>query len=161
MEQDGFSLTELLIVICLFAILLALGTVSFSNWNTKNKIETEFKNMYADLLGVRSQALYRKKSRSVTFTSTGYSIYSSTVTTVPPLKQVTLKVPVTTVPNNLRIDFDQMGVAFNNDATVTDYICAQADVSKSFFNSIILSATRIQMGSLTGSGCSSANVTPQ
>jgi Tfp pilus assembly protein FimT len=160
MSQDGFSLTEMLVIICLIAILLALGTVRFGDWTTKNKIETQFKAMYADILGARSQSLYRKRGRSVTFTTTGYSMYSTNNTIVAPLKQITLKVPVTTVPNPLTIDFDQMGVAFNN-ATSTRFICVQSNSSKAVNNSIILSATRIQMGSLSGSGCSSANVKPQ
>ena len=160
MNRDGFTLTEILIVICLFAILLRLATIPFSNWNAKNKIETQFRTMYSDILGVRTQALYQKKSRTVTFTTTGYSIYSSSNTSVSPRKTITLKVPVTTVPNNLQINFDQMGAAFNN-ATSTNYICVQSNSSKAVINSIILSATRIQLGSLSGSGCSSANIKPQ
>ena len=157
MNRDGFTLVELIAVILICVALIALATMSFKGSSDKSTIESQFRTMYADLMGVRSQALYRKKPRSVTFTTTGYSVYSSNNVGVTPLKQTALKVAVTTVPSNLQINFDQMGFAtFNNSTTSTAYVCAQTMAAKAVYNSIILAQTRIQMGSLSGSGCNSA-----
>ena len=160
MKQDGFSLTEMLVVLCISAILLSMATLKFSTWNTKNKIETQFRAMYADLMGIRSQSLFQKRGKSVRITATGFSVYSSiilTTSSISPIRNKTLKAAVTTVPGNLQIDFDTMGFAtFNNSTTSTAYVCAQTMATKAFYNSLILARTRMQMGSLAGTGCTSA-----
>ena len=156
MNRDGFTTVELIAVIAICVTLIAVATLSFKGSSDKSTIESQFRTMYADLTGVRSQALYRKKPRSVTFTTTGYSVYSSNNVSVTPLKRTTLKVAVTTVPSNLRIDFDQMGFATFSNTSSTAYVCAQTMAAKAVYNSIILAQTRIQMGSLSGSGCNSA-----
>jgi prepilin-type N-terminal cleavage/methylation domain-containing protein len=171
MKQDGFSLIEMLIVMFLIGILLTLGTLSFSAWNTKNKIETQFRTMYADLMGARSQALYRKRGQSVRITATGFSVYSSiilTTSSIAPIRQKALRVAVTTNPANLQLDFVQTGTVSIYQTGVSPQIdnysssiCVQSNSSKAVNNSIILKSTRLQMGSLSGTGCSSANITPQ
>ena len=171
MNQDGFSLTELMIAICICGILLAMTSMGFNEWNVKSKIDTQFKNIYSDLLGVRSQALYQKRARTVRITSTVFSIYSSSVdttnSTIKPIKSRTLKFPVTTNPGNLQLDFDHTGSAqtyVTGVAALDNYsscICIQSKPSRAFYNSIVVSPARIQIGTMTGTGCSSAHITPQ
>ena len=163
MERNGFSLLELIVVMVICMTLIVIGTLSFRGWNDKSKIESQFKSMYADLMGVRTQALYRKKGRSVRITAAGYSIYSSNNVAAAPIKQTALNVRVTTNPANLRIDFDPTGIAtLNSDTSISDsYVCTETNASKAVINSIIVSQTRIQIGSLSGSGCNGANVRPQ
>jgi prepilin-type N-terminal cleavage/methylation domain-containing protein len=167
MNRKGFSLIELMIAVAIIAILLSIGTITFSDWVKRNKVETQFKQMFADLMTARAQALYKKSStvnargRSVIITNSVFSLYSTTNTGVSPVQTITLKVPVT--PANTRVDFDQSGVALlNSDESVTEaYVCVQSNNTNAVINSLIISKTRIQMGRLTGTGCSSANVTSQ
>jgi prepilin-type N-terminal cleavage/methylation domain-containing protein len=160
MNQDGFSMIELLIIMIIISVIIAVSTMSFQSMNTKSNIETEFKRMYSDLLGVRSQALFRKTDRAVTITSTGYSIYASADTTANPQTTTNFKFPVT-VPANMTITFDQMGFATFSNSSSTVCVCAQTNASKAFYNSLIVSPARIQIGNLIGTGCTSANINPQ
>jgi prepilin-type N-terminal cleavage/methylation domain-containing protein len=163
MNRRGFTLVEMLIVMAIIAILLAVSTIAFNRWVNRNKVETQFKTMYADLMTARSQALYNKNGtgKSVIITTSGFSMYATTDTTLPAVLTKILKVPVT--PATTQIDFDQNGVAkLNGDDTVTDaYVCVQTNTTSAIFNSLIISKTRIQMGTFSGGVCSSANVKPQ
>ena len=167
MRRNGFSLIELVIVTAIIAILLAIGTIQFNAWVNRNKVETQFKQMYADLMAARSQALYNKSAtasaggKSVIIAASKFSVYSTTNTGVTPRQGTGLKVPVT--PATTQIDFDQSGVAkLNGDDSVTVvYICGQSNKTSALINSLIISKTLIQMGHVIGTGCSSANVNPQ
>ena len=163
MNRRGFTLVEMIIVMAIIAILLAVSTIAFNRWVNRNKVETQFKTMYADLMTARSQALYNKNGtgKSVIITTAGFSMYATTDTTVPAVLTKVFKVPVT--PATTQIDFDQNGVAkLNGDDTVTDaYVCVQTNTTSAIFNSLIISKTRIQMGTFSGGVCSSANVKPQ
>lgn len=156
-------MVEMLVVITIIAIIMAISTIAFRDWVRKNSVESQFKTMYADLMTARSQALYNKNGsgKSVKITTSGFSVYATTDTSVAPVIKKVLKVPVT--PANTLIDFDEHGVAtFNSvDATTDAYVCVQANTTSAVFNSLIISKTRIQMGTFSGGACSSANITPQ
>jgi hypothetical protein len=111
----------------------------------------------------RSQALYNKNGtgKSVVITTTGFSVYATTDISVAPVQTKVLQVPVT--PASTRIEFNQAGVAkLNDDDTVTDaYVCLQTNTNSAVFNSLIISKTRIQMGTFSGGICNDANVKPQ
>ena len=164
MNRRGFTLVEMIIVMAIIAILLAVSTIAFNRWVNRNKVETQFKTMYADLMTARSQALYNKNGtgKSVIITTAGFSMYATTDTTVPAVLTKVFKVPVT--PATTQIVFDQNGVATltSNGTVVNDaYVCVQTNTTSAIFNSLIISNTRIQMGTFSGGVCSSANVKPQ
>lgn len=163
MNRRGFTMVEMLIVMAIIAILLAFSTIAFNNWVNRNKVETQFKTMYADLMAARSQALYNKNGtgKSVIITNSAFNVYATTDTTVAPVLTKVLKVPVT--PANTQIDFNPAGVAkLNGDDTVRfAYVCVQTNATSAIFNSLIISNTRIQMSTLSGGVCSSANVKAQ
>ena len=163
MDENGFSLVEMVVVLFLCSILIAMATLQWDRWTVKSSIETQFKRLFSDLQGVRAQALYRKQSNSVVFmtASSCYYIYSSTVTSVRPKQKTRFKIPVT-VSTNLQVSFDQTGFAtFSNNSTTVNVCAAGTNASKAFFNSVIISQTRTQIGNQTGAGCVGANITPQ
>jgi len=164
MNRNGFTLVELIIVTAIITILLAISTIAFRDWVRRNRVESQFKTMYADLMTARSQGLYNKNrtGKSVIITASAFSVYSTTNTGVTPVETKVLTVPVT--PANTRIDFDQTGVAtLNSNGTVTDvaYVCVGTNTTSAIFNSLIISNTRIQMGTVSGGVCNSANISPQ
>jgi prepilin-type N-terminal cleavage/methylation domain-containing protein len=156
MRKNGFTLLELMAVIAITSALFAIATLSFTSMSRKGNVEGQMKAMFADLMSVRSQALYQKRGRSVVVTASQFSVYSSNVI-VTPVSTKALKMPVT--PSNLRVDFDHWGgITLNSDDSVPDAsVCVQQS-SDAAVDSIVISRTRIQVGKLTGTGCSSANI---
>jgi prepilin-type N-terminal cleavage/methylation domain-containing protein len=164
MNAKGFTLLEMLIVLVITGVLLAIGTVSFNTWRAKARVESQVRTLYADLMEVRSQAFYQKRTRSVLVSATQYAVYSSAATSVTPLKVTTFTYPVNTNPGSLRIDWDGSGVAtFNSDPSIGDAeICTQTSPTNAVFTSIVAYQTRVQMGSfITGTGCNNANIAAQ
>lgn len=158
MRQDGFTLLEMIVVVAIVGILLAIGTLQFNSHRQKAEIESQVRTMYADLTNVRATALYKKRERSVKITTTGYSIYSSTVVSVPPVQQTSFKWPVN--PASLQIDFDEHGIGtFNGDDTeAAAAVCVQV-ASNAIVDSIAFSRSQAQVGKLqAGMGCASDKI---
>lgn len=143
MKRNGFSLIELLIVIAIISILLSIATLQFNEYTRKANIEAQTKIMYADLMNVRSEALFQKKTRSVTVSATEFSVYSSaTVTGAAPVISKTLSYPVV-YSGGSTITFNTQGLLDNvNNKT----ICVEPYDNHAAYDSLVLFTTRIELG---------------
>lgn len=81
-RRDGFTLTELMIVIAIMAIVAAIG-FSLDGWEDRTMAESQVKKVYADLMNAREQAVTRKRWFYVIFADNpnnnnlyGYNIYT-------------------------------------------------------------------------------------
>ena len=168
MRSNGFTLIELLVVIAIMGSLLAIAGLYFNGMTVKNGIEREMKEMYADMMTIRSEALFQKKIRSVKISSTSFLVYSSNNVSVTPLTSKTLKYAVNLYvdpasnPATLQIDYDTRGVAtFAGDNTrLKAAVCAQM-TGKSSLDTIAATQTIIQMGRQKSAGCSYDNTAVQ
>ena len=154
MGQKGFSLVELVTVVCIIATLLTIATLSFDTYMKKSHVEAEIRTMYADLMNVRTQALLQKSVRSVQWNGAQFSVYPSSDGSGSPMLQKTFTYSATAT--SPLIAFDTRGVA---NIAGMQTVCVDPSGNPGNIDSLIISATSIQFGKLrTGEACSSDKV---
>jgi prepilin-type N-terminal cleavage/methylation domain-containing protein len=78
MNNKGFSLIELIVVLSIIGVLaVALGT-SFSGSLASNRIESQTKGLYADLMSARARAMQRNRIYFVNIAATNYQVIEDT-----------------------------------------------------------------------------------
>lgn len=155
MNRRGFTLIELLIVIALMGLLTAIGTSQFAVYSKKAQITAQTRTLYGELMQYRLKAFHEKRNWTFKISANGYGIYSSSNVTVTPVTSVVLKHPVTTS--------DSVDVVFNgqggtNVSAKAVCIDGQNDAT---VDSVVISASRVQIGKKMEGSCESANITAQ
>ena len=157
MCQRGFSLVELMIVIAIMGILLSIATLNWNEMQTKSAVESQIKKIHADLMEVRLQALYSKRSRSVVISGQVYKSYSSTVITSTALETKQLRYPVVWNGGG-PLTFDAQGLTNNQRSLCVMLTSDIAVINSAAVDSIVVSQARTNLGKRTGGGCASANI---
>lgn len=172
-NNKGMTLIELIIVVTIIGILVTSLAFSFQGWVSGYKVESQIKELYMDLINMRTRAMQRNRMHFVDLTTTQYNIYEDT-NTVPngdgisdpatdtrvSQKILETRYPITwTDPADTRIEFDINGLSSDNTNICSN---APADADGADYNCIIISSTRINMGKLTtsiagGGACNAAN----
>jgi len=140
MNNHGFSVIELMVAIALIGILSAIGTFSFSQYSKKSSISSQTRLLYGDLMEYRSKALYEKKNWTFKISAASYGIYSSSNTTVAPVKTVALKHNIES-NNATAIIYDTQGMANVSGKSV----CVSA-ANDAIVDAVVISSTRVQIG---------------
>lgn len=158
MRRNGFTLVELIVVIGVATTLLAISGLYFNGMYHKNRIERQMKEMYADLMGARTQALYQKTPRTVT-------LVSSTQYTVNPWQQDAGGVSTLQKTVSYPIVFNPAG-AFTFDArgmaSATLAVCVEPSGNPGFVDSILISATNVALGKRNqGGDCVTSQIVVQ
>lgn len=71
LEQSGFTLIELMIVILIAGILLAIALPSFRDSIDRNRLRSITDTLYGDLQFAKSEAIKRNQPMTVDFTTSG------------------------------------------------------------------------------------------
>jgi type IV fimbrial biogenesis protein FimT len=77
-NSHGFTITELLVVVVIFAFLLSMATLQFNSWQVKSGIETQTRELLADLSDARLGAIQTKGSRTAILSATSAAFRSYT-----------------------------------------------------------------------------------
>jgi prepilin-type N-terminal cleavage/methylation domain-containing protein len=174
MNKKGYTLIELIVVIAIIAILLTIATISGRAWLDRSRVETQMKEMYADLLNARLSAMQRSRMYFVDFPTgpaaiTQYIIYEDQISGNPlaegsgaweatdrlvAQRNIDLRYAMT-IPGagaTGRITFDSRGLV------TTGLVGTEANIRviTSFnagYDCIEISATKTRMGVWNGANC--------
>ncbi len=78
----GFTLIEMVIVVTIIGILLATAVISASVWLPRYKVQVQTKQMYADFMNGRINAMQKNRTFFVTLGANQYAIYEDTYSAV-------------------------------------------------------------------------------
>lgn len=163
----GFTLVEIAIAVAIVGILVMLAVSSFKELSEKYGIESETKQLHADLMEARGRALQRNRYHFVRFTGTGYATYEDSYASSSPdgnraydagdkrVVNVTVKHPITTdLPASggvASLDFNRHGIA-----SATGYVRISTGPGFSVtpdYDCISIRETRINTGQFNAGTC--------
>lgn len=157
MDNRGFSLIELLIVIVIIGILgLALGT-SFQGSIASGRTEAEIKELYADLMNARAQAMQSDRTYFASLAANTYQLIEDTD------QDGIMDAAPEDTPLFSTAKLFQYGltagtgtITFNSRGIVTALGTIQFDITNAGavdYDCIELTQTRIKMGRMNGGTC--------
>lgn len=155
MCRKGFSLVELIVTVGIISILLGLATMSFNHWTQKHNIEKEVKQMYADIMFMRQQAMVTGMTHDIRFLNSkniSFRRYSSEADIVGiQVSHAGLPYPVL-VSNTNPIEFNQRGLMVD---PFDKIVCVFSDADPSI-DSLVITQSRISMGKIINQGSKDA-----
>jgi prepilin-type N-terminal cleavage/methylation domain-containing protein len=79
MDNKGFALLELLVVILIMGTLMTIATLEFNSWQKRAQIERQTRELFADLNQARMDSFHLKKRHSIVMQPGSYTFrrYSS------------------------------------------------------------------------------------
>jgi len=154
MKEDGMTLIELLVTVSVAIIIIVALGFEFQGWMGGYNIESQAKEMYADLMNARARAMERNRCHFVVVTANNYQIFEDanencqynagtdtalTAFTNPKTLTYTSNWTGTVTMDTRGIVSPNNTIRFNIGSSTPDYDC------------IVLYSTRINMGKWNGS----------
>jgi type IV fimbrial biogenesis protein FimT len=164
MRQKGFSLIELVVAIGIISILLTVATLNFNQWTKRQNIEKQVKQMYADMMSMRQQAMVTGMTHDVQFPNTKTIVfrrYSSeqdladwkSGSGIPVIRSnLPYQVLAKNVSDTNPIQFNRRGLMIDPFEKI---ICVFSDADPSV-DSLVITQSRISMGKIINQGSKDA-----
>ena len=158
MKARGFALTELIFVIVIIGMLLAIAVPSYNQWQIKNGVERQTRELFADLNTARTDSIYRKTRHSIVLNPTAYIMkrYSSD-------NESATAGGTTVLTNNVKYEITKMSgsfsgehIVFNNRGFVEmglNTIKINSQNSNAAFDCIVISEGRTNVGKVESNVC--------
>ena len=166
MSRSGFTFIEVMTVVVLMAILFTIASLQFNAFIRKGAIEQQTKELYTDLMTVRTAAVTQHAQKRAILTPTSFTLISTSLaggaTSTRTIKS--LAKPVTWTgrgsATQKEIVFDERGT-FNIDvANGNTTICVEPSIEAAQCDSVVVFSTRIHLGKVGfEEECKSDNVT--
>lgn len=163
MNNRGFTLTEVLIVIVLIGILSTIATLNFSSWQKKYNVEGQVKEMLADLTAIRLQAIATKQEHRIFLNPMSYTFrrYSSeadpkTIAGGREVLRKDLKYPIQKfLSSGSYSAFADTPVIINERGYTTNWmtIAVGVGIGDASLNCLSISSARVNMGRINGNSC--------
>ena len=155
-KESGITLTELLITVSIVGILAVALGFSFQGWMGNYRIESELKQIYADIMDVRTRAMTQNRMHFIIINSGNYAVYEDTNdnNTANPGAGDTL-IKTTTLQYNAgwtgTITFNTKGLTTSS-AAISIPITLPSGASPDF-DCILVYQSRVAMGKMSGGVC--------
>jgi prepilin-type N-terminal cleavage/methylation domain-containing protein len=153
MNNGGYSMTELLVVLCVVGVLLGIASVFGYGSLVRSQVEKQTREMFADLMNARVSALQRNRVFFVTLAANQYAIYEDTnpspdgdgnlQTTLD--TRMLQKATAYALNTSGTISFSSCGLA-----SETNYTIRVVSTAAPSFDCILLTPTRLLMGKWDG-----------
>jgi len=156
MKENGFSFTELVVVIAMISIVLAISTLDFHKWTVKSNVEKETREMYSDFAKLRTRSMYSNKRHRIVLRPDGYTFKSYTA--AEPLTAGT-EIEVKELPYQItKADGSSVSgemIDFNTRGFTTDWgtIRVTSAGSESSVDCLKISKARTNVGKLKNGTC--------
>lgn len=162
MKSEGFTITELIVVIAIMSILLAISTLEFSSWQKKNFMEKHTKELYTDLQDIRMKAAFTKIPHRAVFSGNQVSfqqfVGAAWIQAQPGVKTFpyNLNRPADWTTDN--VEFDTRGIV-NSPIVMIVCLGLGSDVDASY-DAVIITSALTNMGKIMNRGgqCARTNV---
>jgi prepilin-type N-terminal cleavage/methylation domain-containing protein len=143
MRGEGFSLVEMMVVICIISILLAIATLRFDVYAKRNGSESQTRTLYITLLKAQSDAVYQRRGTRITLYPRHFEIYSSLAEGAAPRSSQNLSYPITWNNRHIgsNIEFDRKGIP-----TTLRSVCVDSGDDTGAVDSVVIGRTRVSIG---------------
>lgn len=160
-DERGITLVELMVALAIVGILMVALGFSFQGWRSKYKVEAEIKQMHADLMQARAQAMQHKRVHCVDLSAYKYTLWEDTdpapdgdgACTASDMKLVEENTEHKIIyGGTLQYVFSDEGVlATSGVVRLEDPEAGQ--VTDADFDCLVLDSTRVSLGAWDGTNC--------
>jgi prepilin-type N-terminal cleavage/methylation domain-containing protein len=157
-NSHGFTLIEMLIVVVVMAVLLSLATLQFNSWQVKTNINTQTRELLADISDARLGAIQTKGSRTVILSPTSAMFRSYTTNELVTLangKLLFTKKFKNSIVYSGNIGFNSNGLTndFDNTFNSNQTLVIQPSGTAAAIDCLVISMTKINVGKYNNGSC--------